>query len=225
MPSSSRRPCFIGASLVHYCPLLTQFVSPANSTRYFNIVCHYPLLIGEDFDLSSFGSIFVDFLTRHRLLWLVQGLSLPNFQIVSHFYANFSTEPTASNLHSDIVVSVHVPDSIPRLHLVNILYVSQPEVLPTKPSLGMMSQWTCTLICNFLNLTSQHGKVSWKVAYLLFQLVIDHSFSVEFYIRDSITTTGATNASVSVEFSSLLLLMLVFLCFIRMTLALSILSK
>ncbi|CAB4279497.1 unnamed protein product [Prunus armeniaca] len=190
MPSSSRRPCFIGASLVHYCPLLTQFVSPANSTRYFNIVCHYPLLIGEDFDLSSFGSIFVDFLTRHRLLWLVQ-----------------------------------VPDSIPRLHLVNILYVSQPEVLPTKPSLGMMSQWTCTLICNFLNLTSQHGKVSWKVAYLLFQLVIDHSFSVEFYIRDSITTTGATNASVSVEFSSLLLLMLVFLCFIRMTLALSILSK
>lgn len=199
MPSSSRHPCFIGAPLVHYRPPLMHFVSSANSTRYFNIVCHHPLLIGEDFDLSSFGSIFVDFLTRQNLLRLVQGLSLPNFQIVSNFYANFYTEPTASNLHSDIVVSVRgvfipvnfvfiavslglaliwpgatcepVPNSIPCLQLMNLLYVSPPEVLPTKLSSGMMSQWTRTLymlVCNFLNLTSQHGKVSWKAAYLFF---------------------------------------------------------
>ncbi|KAI5328271.1 hypothetical protein L3X38_027668 [Prunus dulcis] len=66
-------------------------------------------------------------------------------------------------------------------------------------------------------LVSLHGKVSWKAAYLLFQLVIDQSVSVEFYIRDSVTIVGAINASVSVEFSPLLLLILVFLCFLQMT--------
>ncbi|PQQ13036.1 uncharacterized protein Pyn_14638 [Prunus yedoensis var. nudiflora] len=64
----------------------------------------------------------------------------------------------------------------------------------------MMSQWTRTLymlVRNYLNPTSQHGKVSWKAAHLLFQLVIEQSVNVEFYVRESLIVAGAANATVS----------------------------
>ncbi|PQQ04615.1 uncharacterized protein Pyn_15177 [Prunus yedoensis var. nudiflora] len=88
---------------------------------------------------------------------------------------------------------------LPRRQLVNRLYVSLPEVLPTELAFGMMSQWTHTLdmlVRNYLNPTSQHGKVSWKAAHILFQLVIEQSVSIEFYVRESLIVIGATNATV-----------------------------
>ncbi|CAL8134940.1 unnamed protein product [Prunus armeniaca] len=143
---------------------------------------------------------------RHRLLPLVRGLPLSNFQIVREFYANFPDVSAASIALSGLVVRVRgvaiplsfhfisaaldlppirsgsscvpVLDFLPRRQLVNCLYVSPPEVLPTKLSSGMMSQWTRTLymlVRNYLNPTSQHGK---------------------FYVRESLIVAGAANATV-----------------------------
>ncbi|PQQ13037.1 hypothetical protein Pyn_14639 [Prunus yedoensis var. nudiflora] len=88
-PSSSRRSRSSTTSRVSSHPPVSHFVSLACSHRYTAVVCHRPILVEEDFDLSSFGPSFVDFLMRHRLLPLVRGLPLPNFQIVREFYANF----------------------------------------------------------------------------------------------------------------------------------------
>ncbi|CAB4283015.1 unnamed protein product [Prunus armeniaca] len=52
------------------------------------------------------------------------------------------------------------------------------------------------LVHNYLNPTSQHRKVSWKAAHILFQLVIEHSVNVEFYICESLIAAGASNAIV-----------------------------
>ncbi|XP_008237577.1 PREDICTED: uncharacterized protein LOC103336312 [Prunus mume] len=93
-----------------------------------------------------------------------------------------------------------VPDFLPRHQLVNRLYVSPPEVLPTELSSGMMSQWARTLymlVRNYLNPTSQRGKVSWKAAHILFHLVIEQSVSVECYVHESLIIAGAANATVS----------------------------
>lgn len=129
---------------------------------------------------------------------MVHGLPLPNFQIVREFYANFPDVSAASTTLSGLVVhergisiplSFHfisaaiglapirsgsscepVPYFLPCHRLVNQLYVSPPEVLPTELSCGMMSQWTHTLymlVCNYVNPTSQHRKVSWKTAHIL----------------------------------------------------------
>ncbi|PQM40711.1 uncharacterized protein Pyn_02812 [Prunus yedoensis var. nudiflora] len=92
-----------------------------------------------------------------------------------------------------------VPDFLLRRQLVNQLYVSPPAVPPIELSSGMMSQWTRTLymlVRNYLNPTSQHGKVSWKAAHILFQLVIEQSVSVEFYVRESLIVASAANATV-----------------------------
>ncbi|CAB4269395.1 unnamed protein product [Prunus armeniaca] len=226
-PSSSRRSRSSTASRASPHPPASHFVSPVCATRYTYVICHRPLLIEKDFDLSSFGPTFVDFLTRHRLLPLVRGLPLPNFQIIREFYANFPDVSAASVALSGLVVRVRgvaiplsfhfisaalglppirsgsscepVPDFLPCRQLVNRLYVSPPEVLPTELSSGMMSQWTRTLymlVRNYLNPTSQHGKVSWKAAHILFQLVIEQSVSVEFYVRESLIVAGAANATV-----------------------------
>ncbi|CAL2236820.1 unnamed protein product [Prunus armeniaca] len=215
-PSFSRLLRSNTASRVSHHPPISHFMSPTCSTSYTNVVYHRPLLIEEDFDLSSFDSTFVDFLTRHCLLPLVRSLSLPNFQIVREFYANFLDVSSSSVSLSGIVVCVRgisislsfhfistasglapilfgsscelVPDFLLCRQLVNQLYLSPPEVLPSELSYGMMSQWTRTLyilVRNYLNPTSQHGN-----------LVIEHSISVEFYIRENLINAGATNATV-----------------------------
>ncbi|KAI5323851.1 hypothetical protein L3X38_032924 [Prunus dulcis] len=154
----------IASSASHH-PLISHFVSPVCSTCYTDVVYHCPLLIEEDFDLSGFGSTFVDFLSRHCLLPLVRGLPLPNFQLVREIYANFSNVSDASASLSGIVVRVRgisiplsfhfisatlnlapirfgsscklVPDFLWYRQLVNRLYVSPPEVLPTELSYGL----------------------------------------------------------------------------------------
>ncbi|KAI5344122.1 hypothetical protein L3X38_011999 [Prunus dulcis] len=103
-PSSSL--CWYSStdSLASHHPPISHFVSPACSHRYTTVVCHRPLLIEEDFDLSRFGYTFIDFLSWHRLLQLVRGLPLPNFQIVREFYANFPDVFTASAALSGLLV-------------------------------------------------------------------------------------------------------------------------
>ncbi|CAL8122081.1 unnamed protein product [Prunus armeniaca] len=44
--------------------------------------------------------------------------------------------------------------------------------------------------------TDVHGKVSWKAAHILFQLVIEQSVSAKFYVRESLIVASATNATV-----------------------------
>lgn len=102
-------------------------MSPTCSTSYTDVVYHRPLLIEEDFDLSSFDSTFVDFLTRHRLLPLVRSLSLPNFQIVREFYVNFLDVSSSSASLFGIVVYVrgflfHSVSILFRLPLVWLLF-------------------------------------------------------------------------------------------------------
>ncbi|KAL6289953.1 hypothetical protein ACE6H2_007463 [Prunus campanulata] len=157
-PSSSQRSRSSITSRVCPHPLVSHFVSQACSTRYTYVVYHRPILIEEDFDLSSFGPTFIDFLTRHCLLPLVHGLPLPNFWIVREFYANFPDVSTASIALSGLVVRVRgiaiplsfyfilatlgltpicsgnsgesVPDILLLRQLVNRLYVSPPIVPP-----------------------------------------------------------------------------------------------
>ncbi|KAI5319284.1 hypothetical protein L3X38_038992 [Prunus dulcis] len=154
-PSSSRRSRSTSASRASHHPPISHFVSPACSTRYTDVVCHRPLLIEDDFDLSSFGSTFVEFLTQHRLLPLVRGISIP---LSFHFISAVLGQALIRSGNS----CEPVPDFLPCHQLVNRLYV----------------------------------KVSWKAAHILFQLVIEHSVSVEFYIRESLIAVGAANATV-----------------------------
>ncbi|KAL6294105.1 hypothetical protein ACE6H2_002247 [Prunus campanulata] len=138
--SSLRCSHSISTPRAFYHPPLSHFVSPAHSTRYFNVVFHCSLLIEEDFDISCFGSTFVDFLTRHRLLRLAHSLPLPNFQIVREFYANFPAKPAVFDSLPNIIMSVHGV-SIP----VNFMFITV--------ALGLVlirSGTTCEPIPDFL---------------------------------------------------------------------------
>ncbi|CAL2266210.1 unnamed protein product [Prunus armeniaca] len=64
-----------------------------------------------------------------------------------------------------------------------------PLVLPT-----ILRSLTSCLRCALLVILM--WKVSWKAAHILFQLVIEHSVSVEFYICESLIAAGAANAIV-----------------------------
>ncbi|PQQ03226.1 hypothetical protein Pyn_12853 [Prunus yedoensis var. nudiflora] len=125
-PSSSRRSCSSITSRASHHPPVSHFVSQACSTRYTDMVCHRPMLIEEDFDLSSFGSTFVDFLIRHRLLPLVRGLPLPNFQIVREFYANFPDVSAASAVLSRLVMRLRGIAILLNFHFISTALGSTP---------------------------------------------------------------------------------------------------
>ncbi|CAB4317764.1 unnamed protein product [Prunus armeniaca] len=160
------------------------------STCDTDVVYHRPRLIEDDFDLSSFGSTFVDFLTQHRLLPLVRGLPLPNFQIFREFYANFPDVSTAFASLSEIVVRVRGVSISLSFHFISVA-LSQAPIRSGSSCEPVLDFLPCRQLVNRL-----YVKVSWKAAHILFHLLIEHSVNVEFYIRESLIVVGAANAIV-----------------------------
>ncbi|CAB4313449.1 unnamed protein product [Prunus armeniaca] len=67
---------------------------------------------------------------------------------------------------------------------------------PLPPQGACVEELPLVLPTILRSLTSCLRKVSWKAAHILFQLVIEHSVSVEFYICESLIAAGAANAIV-----------------------------
>ncbi|CAL9011905.1 unnamed protein product [Prunus brigantina] len=148
-PSSSWSLHSSSASRAFHHPPISHFVSLACFTRIFS--CHWFVVCCCPTSRLSGTYAALSGLVVH-----VCGIPIP---LIFHFIsAALGLAPIRSGNLCELV-----PDFLPRRQLVNQLYVSQLEELPTELSSGMMSQWTHTLYMlmrNYLNPTSQHGKVS-----------------------------------------------------------------